>query len=116
MEQSDFLEKEAIRTPEMELRVHAVLAENAVLKEKNAELKERLAYLEKVVYGQKSEKTEVVLEGAEQIPMLDEAEQESDIHPKTLQTTEVKPHNWYALPGKFIVTGVSICQTKNSIW
>ena len=76
MEQRDFLEKEAIRTPEMELRVRAVFAENAALKEENAELKERLAYLEKVVYGQRSEKTEVVLEGAEQVPMFDEAEQE----------------------------------------
>ena len=88
----DFLEKEAIRTPEMELRIRAVFAENAALKEENAELKERLAYLEKVVYGQKSEKTEVVLEGAEQVPMFDEAEQESDVNPKTLQTTEVKAH------------------------
>ena len=51
MEPRDFLEKEAIRTPEMELRVRAVFAENAALKEENAELKERLAYLEKVVYG-----------------------------------------------------------------
>ena len=92
MEQRDFLEKEAIRTPEMELRVRAVFAENAALKEENAELKERLAYLEKVVYGQRSEKTEVVLEGAEQVPMFDEAEQESAVNPKTLQTTEVKAH------------------------
>ena len=43
MEQRDFLEKEAIRTPEMELRVRAVFAENAALKEENAELKEQLA-------------------------------------------------------------------------
>ena len=92
MEQRDFLEKEAIRTPEKELEVRAVFAENAALKEENAELKERLAYLEKVVYGQRSEKTEVVLEGAEQVPMFDEAEQESDVNPKTLQTTEVKAH------------------------
>ena len=45
MEQRDFLEKEAIRTPEKELEVRAVFAENAALKEENAELKERLAYL-----------------------------------------------------------------------
>ena len=36
--------------------------------------------------------TEIVLEGAEQVPMFDEAEQESDINPNTLQTTEVKTH------------------------
>ena len=36
MEQRDFLEKEAIRTPEKELEVRAVFAENAALKEENA--------------------------------------------------------------------------------
>jgi hypothetical protein len=99
MEQQDFLKTEAIGTPEKEVDVRLVLAENAalksenvVLKDENTELKERLAYLEKVVYGQKSERTEVVLEGAEQISMFDEAEQASDVHPKTLQTTEVKAH------------------------
>ena len=60
--------------------------------DENTILKERLAWFEKQVYGQKSEKTEVVLERAEQIPMFDEAEQESDINPKTLQPTEVKAH------------------------
>ena len=86
MEQRDFLEKDAIRTAEMELRVRAVLAENtalheenAALKNENAELQERLAYLEKVVYGRKSEKSEVVLHAGEQISMFDEAEQESDV-------------------------------------
>ena len=99
METWEFLIKEAVRTPEMELKIRAVFAENtalheenAALKDENAILKERLAWFEKQVYGQKSEKTEVVLEGAEQIPMFDEAEQESDINPKTLQTTEVKAH------------------------
>lgn len=99
MEQRDFLEKDAIRTAEMELRVRAVLAENtalheenAALKDENAELQERLAYLEKVVYGQKSEKSEVVLHAGEQISMFDEAEQESDVNSKPLQMTEVKSH------------------------
>ena len=92
MELRDFLKGEAIGTPEEEIDVRLVLAENAALKDENAELKEQLAQLKKFVYGQKSEKTEVILEGAEQIPMFDETEQESDINPKTLQTTEVKAH------------------------
>ena len=99
METWEFLIREAINTPEMELKIRAVFSENtalheenAALKDENAILKERLAWFEKQIYGQKSEKTEVVLEGAEQIPMFDEAEQESDINPKTLQTTEVKAH------------------------
>ena len=68
--QWEFLIKEAVRTPEIELKVWAVFAENTALHEENAalkdevsELKERLAWFEKQVYGQKSEKTEVVLEG-----------------------------------------------------
>ena len=95
----DFLKKDELRTPEKELEVRmlieqyrAAMTENAALKDEVAELKEQLAQLKKVVYGQRSEKTEVVLEGAEQIPMFDEAEQESDVNPKTLQTTEVKAH------------------------
>ena len=99
MEQRDFLEKEAIRTPEKELEVRmlreqyrAAMTENAALKDEVAELKEQLAQLKKVVYGQKSEKTEVVLEGAEQLSLFDEAEQEADVNPKAVQTTEVKAH------------------------
>lgn len=83
MEQRDFLKKDELRTPKEEIDVRLVLAENAALKDEVAELKEQLAQLKKVVYGQKSEKSEVVLEGAEQ---------ESDVNPKTLQTTEVKAH------------------------
>lgn len=55
----DFLEKDAIRTPEMELKIrmvmeqyHAAMTENAALKDEAAELKERLAWFEKQVYGQ----------------------------------------------------------------
>ena len=99
MEQRDFLEKDTIRTPEKELEVrmlmeqyHAAMTENAALKDEVAELKEQLAKLKKYVYGQKSEKTEIVLKTGEQIPLFDETEQEADISPKTLQTTEVKAH------------------------
>ena len=42
MEQRDFLKKEAIGTPKEEIDGRLVLAENAALKEENAELKERL--------------------------------------------------------------------------
>ena len=59
MERLDFLLREAIRSPEMELKVRAVFAENTALheevsqlKDENAILKERLAWFEKQVYGQ----------------------------------------------------------------
>ena len=79
MEQRDFLKKDELRTPKEEIDVrlvleqyHAAMTEISVLREENTELKEQLAKLKKYVYGQKSEKSEV--EGAEQIPMFDEAE------------------------------------------
>ena len=70
MKQQDFLKEEAIGTPEEEIDVRIVLAENAALKDENAELKEQLAYFKKIVYGQKSEKSEVVLEQGEQLTLF----------------------------------------------
>lgn len=100
MEQWEFFIREAINRSEIELKIRAVFAQNtafheelSTLKDENAILKERVAWLEKQFYGQKSEKTEVVLENAEQLSLFDEAEQEADVNPKTLQTTEVKAHN-----------------------
>ena len=100
MEQWEFFIREAINRPEIELKIRAVFAQNTALHEENAELKdelavlkERVAWFEKQFYGQKSEKTEVVLENAEQLSLFDEAEQAADVNPKTLQTTEVKAHN-----------------------
>ena len=77
MEQKDFLAKEAIGTPEEEIDARALLSENTSLKEEVSYLKERVANLEKLIYGQKSEKTEVILPNAEQVPMFDEAEAEA---------------------------------------
>ena len=99
MEQWEFFIREAINRPEIKLKVRAVFAQNtalheelSTLKDENAILKERVAWFEKQFYGQKSEKTEVVLENAEQLSLFDEAEQEADVNPKTQQTTEVKAH------------------------
>ena len=97
MEQWEFLIREAIRSPEMELKVRAVFAENTALHEENSALKdelsvlkERLAWFEKQVYGQKSEKSEVVLETAEQLPLFDEAEQTADVNLKNPEYIDVK--------------------------
>ena len=63
------------------MKVRAVFEQNTALHEENAELKdelavlrERVAWFEKQFYGQKSEKSEVVLENAEQLSLFDEAE------------------------------------------
>ena len=58
MERFDFLLREAIRSPEMELKIRAVFSENtalheevSLLKDENAILKERLAWFEKQTHG-----------------------------------------------------------------
>ncbi len=85
METKELLKEEQIRTPEEEIDVRlllakyrAVMEENRGLKEENTDLKEQLANCKKLIYGQKSEKTEVILEGGEQMSFFDEAEENAD--------------------------------------
>ncbi len=92
MEQKDFLKQEEIRTSEKEIDVRLLLSEYASLKEENAILREQVAWLKKAYYGQKSEKTEVVMEHAEQVSLFNETEQEADVSTQTMKTTEVKSH------------------------
>ena len=44
------------------------------LEEENADLNQQLALLKKALYGQKSEKTQVIMEDADQLTMFNEAE------------------------------------------
>lgn len=92
MKQQDFHKEETILTPEQEVKYRLALAENAALRDENAELKEQLAYLKKIVYGQKSEKSEVVLEKDEQLSLFNETEEEAEVSVKGTHTTEVKAH------------------------
>ncbi len=103
MEYRDFHLRESILTPEKELELRAAMLavqnqntllqdEVSSLKEENTLLRERLAWLEKQVYGQKSEKTTTVMDTGEQISMFDEAEVETEIVPQEVKTTEVKSH------------------------
>ena len=47
---------------------------NSSLEEEVSDLRQQLALLKKALYGQKSEKTEVIMENAEQLTMFNEAE------------------------------------------
>ncbi len=51
---------------------------NNLLQEENADLRQQLAMLKKALYGQKSEKTEVVMENAEQLTLFNEAEENAE--------------------------------------
>lgn len=82
MEQQEFHIQESMSPAELELKYRQAyekaMAENVALKDENARLKEQLAWLKKAVYGQKSERTEAVLEAPEQLKLFDEAEKEAD--------------------------------------
>ena len=59
-------------------KISDLTAKNSSLEEENADLKQQLAYLKKALYGQKSEKTEVIMENAEQLSMFNEAEENTE--------------------------------------
>ena len=57
--------------------------ENVSLKNENEILRQQLAFYKKMVHGQKTEKTEVVLKQTEQLSLFDEAETEAtSAHPE----------------------------------
>ena len=66
------------REAELLGKLSVVENENSALKDEVAELKQQLANLKKLVYGQKSEKTEVILENGEQLCMFNEAEEQAN--------------------------------------
>ncbi len=69
---------EHICSPKLEVAVRLLIAQNSALKEDNDALNEQLALLKKAIYGQKSEKTEIVLENGEQMSFFDEAEENAN--------------------------------------
>ena len=77
------LMEESLLTPEKEAEyisaITALTDKNTSLEEENADLKQQLALLKKALYGQKSEKTQVVMEESEQLTMFNEAEEATDV-------------------------------------
>lgn len=65
------LREEATLSPEKEQEYISKISE---LEEENADLRQQLALMKKALYGQKSEKTEVIMEKAEQLTLFNEAE------------------------------------------
>lgn len=72
------LSEESALSPEKEQAYISAITKltekNSTLEEENADLKQHLALLKKALYGQKSEKTQVIMEDAEQLTMFNEAE------------------------------------------
>ena len=62
----------------LESKYDSLVSQNSALRDENAELRQQLANLKKLVYGQKSEKTEVILENVEQLCMFNEAEENAN--------------------------------------
>lgn len=97
MEQKDFSRKETLLTPEEILKLQAELAALSEgfksLKEENAILREQLALLKKAIYGQKSEKSEYVMENSEQQSLFNEAECEENRREREAETPVVVPEH-----------------------
>lgn len=95
MKQNDFHRREEILSPEEEAKLRAELAaanqENAELRQELARKNEQIAALKKVVYGQKSEKTEYVLEDGEQLCLFNEAECEENRREREAEEAIVVP-------------------------
>ncbi len=99
MEQQEFHTQESMSPAELELKYRLAMEKNtelisqvSCLKDENAQLKEQLAWFKKTVYGQKSEKTEAVLDVPEQLKLFDETEKEADPAVLTTGSTEVAAH------------------------
>lgn len=60
-------------------QIAALTEKNNDLREENLELKEQLAYLKKMMFGQKTEKTQVIMSNAVQLDLFNEDEIDGDI-------------------------------------
>ena len=81
--------EESILSPEKEREYLNTIAD---LKEEVSDLHKQLAYLKKALYGQKSEKSEIVLENAEQLTLFNEAEQEAEDTPEEKGSVRVSAY------------------------
>lgn len=83
VEKEKILLEEPILSAEKEqyfrTQIASLTEKNNSLVEENLELKEQLAYLKKMVFGQKSEKSEIVMPNAVQINLFNEDEFDGDI-------------------------------------
>ena len=100
----NLLSEESALSPALEMeyrnKITALSEKNAELNgkvtdlaEENADLRQQLAMMKKALYGQKSEKTEVVLENAEQLTLFNEADTNAEITVQNAETgIEVAAH------------------------
>lgn len=86
LDQNKFLTEESPLSPAKELAYRTKIEG---LEEEVSDLKQQIAFLKKALYGQKSEKSEVVLENAEQTCLFDEAEANEN---RKAQTVTVAAH------------------------
>lgn len=95
MKQEDFHQREEILSPEEEIELRTALdralRENAELRQELKRKNEQIAQLKKAVYGQKSEKTEYVMEDGEQLSLFNEAECEENRREREAEEAVVVP-------------------------
>ena len=81
------------RLAALESKYDSLVSQNSALRDENAELRQQLANLKKLVYGQKSEKTEVILENGEQLCMFNEAEENANKEVRESEKDVVVPEH-----------------------
>ena len=98
-EKENIAESGSVQTPlnglskrDLISKYETTLNENAELKEEVSDLKIRIANLEKALYGQRSEKTEVIMDNGEQLSIFNEAEEAAQTTVKE-ETVAVSGHS-----------------------
>ena len=112
------LREEATLSPEKEQKYISKISE---LEEENADLRQQLALMKKALYGQKSEKTEVIMEKAEQLTLFNEAEDsavEKIIEKEdkiAVVTHERRKHSTHADSFENLETEEVICKAEDKV-
>lgn len=97
MQQRELLSNEAIlsaeEAKELKIKYESAATKITVLEEEVDDLRQQLDAYKKLIYGQKSEKTEVVLENGEQLSMFNEAEAEESRKEREAEQPVVVPEH-----------------------
>lgn len=119
------LSEESTLSPEKEQayisKITALAAKNSFLEEENLFLRQQLTLIKKALYGQKSEKTNVIIDDTEQLTIFNEAEEnaEEKIIAKedkiTVVTHKRKKHSTHADSFKNLETEKVIHEAENKV-
>ena len=125
LKKESILSEESTLSPEKEqayiYKITALTAKNSFLEEENLFLRQQLTLMKKALYGQKSEKTNVIIDDTEQLTIFNEAEEnaEEKIIAKedkiTVVTHKRKKHSTHADSFKNLETEEVIHEAEDKV-